>query len=166
MNFGFNAITQGTVIHEFLHALGMIHEHQNPKGNTLPWNETAVYNYFSGPPNNWSVKDIDRNVLGGYSETQINGSTYDPLSIMHYRFNSDLFTEPVYIPDTNVLSGKDKEFLNLKYSESGYVGEGGDDPEFPDLPITTKKPDLFSEFNMDTIIFVAVVLLLIAFVVS
>ena len=40
------------VIHEFGHALGAIHEHQNPKGG-IQWNKQAVYAYFSGPPNFW-----------------------------------------------------------------------------------------------------------------
>jgi hypothetical protein len=40
------------VLHEFGHALGAIHEHQNPQAG-IPWNKEAVYNYYMGPPNNW-----------------------------------------------------------------------------------------------------------------
>ena len=51
------------VVHEFGHALGAIHEHQNPKGG-IEWNLPAVYKYFAGPPNFWSKEDVDVNVLG------------------------------------------------------------------------------------------------------
>ena len=44
------------VVHEFGHALAAIHEHQNPRGG-IKWNVRAVYNSFSGPPNNWSTDD-------------------------------------------------------------------------------------------------------------
>ena len=38
--------TNGSVIiHEFGHALGMVHEHQNPTGG-IQWNEQAVLNYY------------------------------------------------------------------------------------------------------------------------
>ena len=30
------------VLHEFGHALGLIHEHQNPKGGGIEWNRDAV----------------------------------------------------------------------------------------------------------------------------
>ena len=37
-----------TIIHEFGHALGMIHEHQNPLNNSLQWNTDKVYQTFRG----------------------------------------------------------------------------------------------------------------------
>jgi hypothetical protein len=39
------------VIHEFGHALGLIHEHQNPSGG-IQWNKPVVCRYYEGPPNN------------------------------------------------------------------------------------------------------------------
>ena len=44
------------VLHEFGHALGLIHEHQNPKGG-INWNRDAVIADLSGPPNNWDLCD-------------------------------------------------------------------------------------------------------------
>lgn len=59
MNFGwFNDSTTDTefsrtTIHEFGHALGMIHEHQHPLAN-IPWDKEKVYTYYGGYPNYWS----------------------------------------------------------------------------------------------------------------
>ena len=44
------------VKHEFGHALGCIHEHQNPGGG-IEWNKEEVYEALSGPPNNWDRGD-------------------------------------------------------------------------------------------------------------
>jgi hypothetical protein len=42
-------------VHEFGHALGLIHEHQNPN-RAIQWNRDAVINDLQGPPNNWDLK--------------------------------------------------------------------------------------------------------------
>ena len=47
---------QRVVLHEFGHALGLIHEHQNPKGG-IDWNVPAVLADLGGPPNNWDEAD-------------------------------------------------------------------------------------------------------------
>ena len=44
------------VTHEFGHALGCIHEHQNPPG--LIWNKRVVYEYYMKPPNNWTKEEV------------------------------------------------------------------------------------------------------------
>ena len=44
------------VLHEFGHALGLIHEHQNPN-RPIAWNRAAVIADLSGPPNNWDRGD-------------------------------------------------------------------------------------------------------------
>ncbi|MEJ7593055.1 MAG: M12 family metallopeptidase [Planctomycetaceae bacterium] len=54
MNFGWlkpdsdDLAIQEVVLHEFGHALGFIHEHQNPDGGLL-WNEQKVIASLSGP---------------------------------------------------------------------------------------------------------------------
>ncbi len=88
MNFSWFGVP--TVIHEFGHAMGMIHEHQNPRGNKIKWNTEAVYRYFGGPPNNWDPELVNQNIFKKYSRNQTNGSSFDPDSIMLYAYDASL----------------------------------------------------------------------------
>jgi hypothetical protein len=80
MNFSWFDVQ--TVMHEFGHALGMIHEHQNPKNNTIDWNDNAVYKWAK-ITQDWDETTTKLNILDIPNE-EINGSEYDPLSIMLY----------------------------------------------------------------------------------
>ncbi len=102
------------VVHEFGHALGAIHEHQNPKGG-IEWNKPAVYAYFSGPPNNWSKEEIDSNVISKYSVDQLNASKYDPDSIMLYQFDGSLIKGGKPTKANKKLSSGDKRFIRQQY---------------------------------------------------
>jgi len=120
MNFGWlrddtdDLEWQRVVVHEFGHALGAIHEHQNPQGG-IQWNVAAVYAYFSGPPNNWSKAEIDTNVLGKYSVTQLNASKFDPDSIMLYQFDGALIKGGVATKSNKKLSSGDKRLIRKQY---------------------------------------------------
>jgi Astacin (Peptidase family M12A) len=120
MNFGWlrdnteDAEYERVVVHEFGHALGAIHEHQNPKGG-IQWNLPAVYAYFSGPPNNWSKADIDSNVVNKYSVDQLNASKYDPNSIMLYHFEGTLIKGGKATKFNTHLSIGDKRFIKTQY---------------------------------------------------
>ena len=74
---------QRVVLHEFGHALGLIHEHQNPEGG-IKWNEPAVIEELSGPPNNWDEQTIRHNVLDHYPAEDVTSTPVDPDSIMMY----------------------------------------------------------------------------------
>jgi hypothetical protein len=100
--------------HEFGHAIGAIHEHQNPQGG-IRWNLKAVYDYFSGPPNNWSKDEIDSNVIGKYSLDQLNGTKFDPKSIMLYSFPPELTLNHVGTDNNTRLSSADKQFVRKMY---------------------------------------------------
>ena len=82
MNLGF--IDQGTVLHEFGHALGLIHEHQSPASGGFNWDEEEVIKDLSGPPNYWDLQTIEHNMFGRYNEDQLLMTEYDSKSIMHY----------------------------------------------------------------------------------
>jgi hypothetical protein len=71
------------VLHEFGHAIGLIHEHQNPKGG-VNWNKAAVKHDLSGPPNNWDDATIESNMFRFYPQTDVVVTDVDSASIMMY----------------------------------------------------------------------------------
>jgi hypothetical protein len=71
------------VLHEFGHALGLVHEHQNP-GGKIKWNRDQVITDLSGPPNKWSLDDIELNMFQAYDEDETSFTRLDPKSIMMY----------------------------------------------------------------------------------
>ena len=72
MNLGF--LDGGTAAHEWGHAIGLAHEHQNPDGG-IEWNEDIVIRAMAGPPNYWDAATTRHNILRRYSADQINGDT-------------------------------------------------------------------------------------------
>ena len=87
MNFAWFDV--GTVLHEFGHLLGMIHEHQNPRGDKIQWDKNKVYKWAEDTQG-WDKSQTDTNILNAYNMDHINGSDFDPLSVMLYFFPSKL----------------------------------------------------------------------------
>lgn len=110
-----------TIVHEFGHAVGMIHEHQTPFNNPLEWNREYVYSIFTGPPNNWTRTDVDFNILDTYSASGMNGSNFDGRSIMKYYIPSELLLNPTAQVTQEIervnfyLSSCDKNWLAHNY---------------------------------------------------
>src|SRR5215470_7024242 len=84
---------RGTALHELGHVLGMEHEHQNPFAG-IKWHEQAVYDALAKPPNNWDHDTTYHNILEKLTPQQVQGSTWDPDSIMEYEFEPGLIDEP------------------------------------------------------------------------
>lgn len=120
MNFGwFNNSTADsefsrTTIHEFGHALGLIHEHQHPLVN-IPWDKPKVYAYYAGAPNYWTKAQVDNNLFAKYSTSQTNYSAYDKNSIMHYAVDEALTIGTFSVGWNTVLSSTDKSFIAAVY---------------------------------------------------
>jgi hypothetical protein len=86
--------TGAVVIHEFGHAIGLIHEHSRGD-SVLNWNKEYVYNSLAAPPNNWSRQMVDQQIFNAQEYDSSNSSEYDPQSIMHYYFPNKYFLNPV-----------------------------------------------------------------------
>jgi hypothetical protein len=84
--------------HEIGHTLGFPHEHQNPKAGIV-WNEEAVYRTLGGPPNNWSRETTFHNIIEKIAPDEVQGSAWDPNSIMHYPFEAGLIASPAEFQD-------------------------------------------------------------------
>jgi len=96
MNFGWDLTTpwgKVTVVHEQGHTLGMPHEHQSPFSGIV-WHEEAVYKTFEGPPNAWPRDQTFHNVIRKLDPAQVEGSSWDPESVMEYPFPAGLIREP------------------------------------------------------------------------
>jgi hypothetical protein len=102
------------VLHEFGHALGLIHEHQNPAGD-IQWNRDAVIEELSGPPNNWDLETIQFNVFDRYATNQTQFTEFDPKSIMLYAFPAHWTRDGMTFPNNSVLSKMDKAFIRSCY---------------------------------------------------
>ena len=125
------------VLHEFGHALGAIHEHQNPDGG-IKWNLPEVYRVFSGPPNNWDKPKIDFNIVQKYSMTQLNATKYDPKSIMLYSFSGNLIVGGQGTQSNSALSSKDKKFIADMYPKAAPVAAMALEAAAP--PMAIRKP--------------------------
>ncbi|MFK7828474.1 MAG: M12 family metallopeptidase [Congregibacter sp.] len=94
MNFGWDISNDiDTAIHEIGHTLGFPHEHQNPLAG-IDWNEEQVYQTLARPPNNWSRETTFHNILRKIPGDTVQGSSWDPDSIMHYPFKAEMISGP------------------------------------------------------------------------
>lgn len=134
---------QGTVRHEFLHALAFQHEHQNMRGpcsDDFRWDNDpgyvpttnangvfvpdaqgrrpGIYTYLAGPPNRWSKAKVDHNLRTVEDPGAVAGP-FDAASVMLYRFAPFFYkSSPSLCAPTGSgvdLSVGDKRGLQLLY---------------------------------------------------
>jgi len=86
MNFGWLTVNstasevERVVLHEFGHALGLVHEHQLP-ANGIQWDKPAVYADLEPA---WSREKIDQNLFVTVDPAEAAMTNLDPQSIMLY----------------------------------------------------------------------------------
>lgn len=114
----------GTIRHEFMHALGAAHEHQHPDSRCKDEFDLAA---FKNPPafdpdpvkNEQAIKVNIEAITKTYPRSQLAVVDYDPKSIMHYRLSAKFFKSPnascLLTANNNVLSQADWAFLKKMY---------------------------------------------------
>ena len=101
------------VLHEFGHALGMKHEHQNPAIN-IDWNHDVVYADLLDAEG-WGQTEVDRNVFERLNFGTTNFTEFDPQSIMLYPIPAR-WTNDGFSTDWNSrLSVTDRQFIQEEY---------------------------------------------------
>ena len=105
--------------HEIGHTLGFPHEHQNPNAGIV-WDEEAVYKALGGPPNNWPREQTFHNIIRKIQPDQVQGSSWDPNSVMHYPFEPGLILQPEEyrlhgLNPAGGLSERDREWVQSFY---------------------------------------------------
>jgi hypothetical protein len=122
MNFGWDLTTDWgrvTALHEIGHTLGFPHEHQNPNAG-IEWDEPKVLAEFSAPPNSWTEQQIRRNILDKLDPNEVEGSDWDPTSVMEYPFEPGLINRPEKYRSEGVapptgLSPRDVQWVTTWY---------------------------------------------------
>lgn len=121
MNFGWSL--QGsdgldTALHEIGHTLGLPHEHQNPNAGIV-WNEEEVYADLAAPPNRWTRDVTFHNIIRKLPPDSVQGSYWDPDSVMHYPFKKGLIRLPAGYADgltpAGGLSARDVAWVKAFY---------------------------------------------------
>lgn len=122
MNFGwFHDSTRDeefsrTVLHEFGHALGCVHEHQSSTSR-LNWdlnNISQIYDYFR-QTSGWDDQMVNAQVLNRYSAVGMRTTSFDDQSIMLYEYPNYLFTDGRGTSRNWMLSDADKDFICRVY---------------------------------------------------
>lgn len=111
MAHGDAQLVQSNVLHEFGHALGLMHEHQSP-ASPIRWNEKKLireYKKIYG----WEEKDVRDGIIRKVNST--NYSKFDPKSIMLYDFDKRWTKDGRGTTSANKLSKMDKEFIEKMY---------------------------------------------------
>ncbi|KAG8420853.1 hypothetical protein J3458_002777 [Metarhizium acridum] len=109
---------RATILHEFGHVLGAIHEHQSPLAQ-VPWNRPVVYAHHNprGLSNAW----VDLNILNQPFPTHEIDADADPVSIMVYAYPPTFTLDGSWVPWAPTLSARDFERIAIMYSRSQYV---------------------------------------------
>lgn len=118
------AVMRTIILHEFGHALGLLHEHQSPNANCdaeIDW-EAA---YKVGAQMGWDKEQVDRNFRQFVNSVELNATDVDRKSIMHYSLAPVLFKRgkesPCWVPENGDLSERDRQFIASIYPKDAPV---------------------------------------------
>lgn len=112
----FSSFEVSSVLHEFGHAFGLLHEHQSPFGNQIIWNLPAIKKYYLGKPG-WDLKAIEDNFTNTEKVEDVYGTLFDPDSIMLYSYPADFTCSDLSckIPGEGTKSNKRLSPIDIAY---------------------------------------------------
>jgi hypothetical protein len=168
---------KGVVLHEFGHALGFEHEHQNPNANCeaeFRWQDDpgyvrtrdsyqqfipdsngrrpGIYTRLEGPLNNWSPEQIDFNLRKLAFQADLLSTTIDKNSIMLYHFDEWMYVDPntakCYTPKENtLLSQGDIDAVVKEYPQDPVVAKATVDVQKKALRQVLDNPGLTADIR-------------------
>src|SRR5262245_347781 len=107
---------RAVVLHEFGHAIGLVHEHQSPGSGGIRFDPGKTIAYFSRLCG-WSPQMTTDNVLTRYNEHDLKMfSDFDRKSIMLYQYPGEITVDGRGTEQNYVLSDTDKEFTAKLYN--------------------------------------------------
>ena len=107
------ADARAVVLHEFGHALGLVHEHMNP-AQSIDWNKEKVREDMRASQG-WNDDEIDANMFHRYGIREIFGTDVDQTSIMMYPIPPGWTRNGFTVGFNTVLSEVDKALIREAY---------------------------------------------------
>lgn len=111
---------RAVVLHEFGHALGLVHEHMNP-AQPIDWNRDKVRDDMRASQG-WSDDKIDANMFRRYDRTEIFGTDVDSSSIMMYPIPPGWTRDGFTVGFNTILSPADKALIREAYGARPVFG--------------------------------------------
>jgi serralysin len=109
-------------IHEFGHAIGLLHEQSYP--GAIKWNKSdSVYNWYLKNNPTWTKAHVDFNVFEVNKQSYTNGTSYDPKSIMHYDVEPWQTLDGYSLKQSMEMSEGDKKMIATIYPKDKAVSD-------------------------------------------
>jgi hypothetical protein len=109
-----SSVTNSIVLHEFGHALGLVHEYSHPDAN-IQWNKEVVYRDLAAPPNKWDKPYVDKWVFEKFDASKEVITDFDPSSVMIYPIRKSWTIDGKTIEIPSELSDGDIKTIRKLY---------------------------------------------------
>ena len=109
--------TYTAIVHEFGHAIGLMHEHMSPVSG-IHWDKNRVYASYK-MSQGWDKDMVDAQLFKKYNTSYTNGTKYDSKSIMHYPISRWETTVGYYVDWNYSISEGDKALVAALYPKKG-----------------------------------------------
>ena len=106
-------IIKRTVLHEFGHVLGLLHEHFSPISG-ISWNKKVVYSDLLLDLG-WDSSVVNQNIFQTYKLSYTNGTLFDKFSIMEYPIKLTWTYDGYSVSWNDNLSSGDKKLIGALY---------------------------------------------------